>query len=404
MSKRSSIGVQAIARLFWRYAKHPWVAKKLVALQAEKWLLSALNLHAARGSAGKIRQLSIRITDLCNLRCVMCGQWGERGFLKDQDLRALKAREVPLERYRIVLDDLAAKGHKPLVYLWGGEPLLYDGALEVIEQATGLGLPASIATNGSRVAAVAERLVRAPLFLLQVSIDGHTAELHNRIRPSVSGSDTFAQIEQGLDAVRGHRQGLGQDLPLIASLTTISRDNHKNLADIYKKFRDKVDLFVFYLSWWIDEQAANAHEKDFERRFGFEPKLHRGWVGGWRPDDYAFLDQQLKTLRDLSSARNAPPVILIPNITGPKNLETYYTDHQSLFGFKRCISIFQAVELDSNGDMSPCRDYHDYVVGNIKDELITDLWNNEAYTKFRSSLAREGLMPVCSRCCGLMGY
>ena len=61
------------------------------------------------------------------------------------------------------------------------------------------------------------------------------------------------------------------------------------------------------------------------------------------------------------------------------------------------------MEVNSNGDLSPCRDYHDYVVGNIKEATITELWNSPAYRKFRQSLATEGLMPVCSRCCGLDG-
>jgi radical SAM protein with 4Fe4S-binding SPASM domain len=100
----------------------------------------------------------------------------------------------------------------------------------------------------------------------------------------------------------------------------------------------------------------------------------------------------------------APPVTLIPSITGEDNLRAYYTDHGNYFGFNQCISIFQAVEVNSNGDLSPCRDYHDYVVGNIKEATITELWNSPAYRKFRQSLATEGLMPVCSRCCGLMGY
>ena len=60
--------------------------------------------------------------------------------------------------------------------------------------------------------------------------------------------------------------------------------------------------------------------------------------------------------------------------------------------------------MNSNGDVSPCRDYHDYVVGNIKDHTLTELWNSERYQAFRRSLTTEGLMPVCSRCCGLMGY
>jgi radical SAM protein with 4Fe4S-binding SPASM domain len=97
-------------------------------------------------------------------------------------------------------------------------------------------------------------------------------------------------------------------------------------------------------------------------------------------------------------------VTLIPPITGVENLKRYYTDHADYFGYEQCISIFQAVEVNSNGDLSPCRDYHDYVVGNLKEATITELWNSPAYRKFRQSLTTEGLMPVCSRCCGLMGY
>ena len=165
-----------------------------------------------------------------------------------------------------------------------------------------------------------------------------------------------------------------------------------------------MDLFVFYLSWWIDADRCEAHEADFRRRFGFTPVRPRGWVGGWKPDDYRELNRQLEAVLERSRPGTAPAVTLIPSITGEDNLRSYYTDHGNYFGFNQCISIYQAVEVNSNGDLSPCRDYHDYVVGNIKDATITELWNSPAYRKFRQSLATEGLMPVCSRCCGLMGY
>jgi radical SAM protein with 4Fe4S-binding SPASM domain len=404
MSTRSRVSLGVIAKNFRRLAKHPWIASKLVTLQGEKWLFNLVNPRARDGWARKIRQLSIRITDLCNLRCHTCGQWGDQGFLHGKNLRELKRNEVPLGRYLEVLEDLVAHGHRPMVYLWGGEPMLYDGSLELIERATALRLPCSIATNGTRIAAAAPRLVKAPMFLLQVSIDGPDAALHNQARPGVGGADNFADIQAGLAAVRRERERQGRNLPLIASLTTISQTNYRHLLDIYESFRDKVDLFVFYLSWWIDEAGVRAHAEDFSRRFGFTPHLPEGWVGGWRPDDYRELDRQLTALLAMSRAGDAPPVTLIPHITGVDQLRTYYTDHRARFGFEQCISIYQAVEVDSNGDLSPCRDYHDYVVGNLKDTTITELWNSPAYRDFRGSLATKGLMPACSRCCGLMGY
>jgi len=282
--------------------------------------------------------------------------------------------------------------------------MLYSRVLDVMTGAARLGLPVSIATNGTHLIKSANFFVKMPLFLLQVSIDGHCADLHNRLRPSAAGGNNYNHIVEGLEAVDACRASQRKGLPLIASLTVVSRENVKHLMDIYEAFSDKVDLFVFYLSWWIDEERAAEHEEDFKPRCGQRPVKHRGWIGNWKPDDYEALNRQLKTLLSHSRKRNAPPVTIIPSITGQQDLETYYTDHSARFGFDRCISIYQAAEINSNGDMSPCRDYHDYVVGNIKENTITDLWNSEAYVNFRQSLSKNGLMPVCSRCCGLMGY
>ncbi len=404
MGKHSRVGLGVVLKSMRQLLRHPWIYHKLAALQLEKGLFNLAYPPSSEGRGHRIRQVSLRITDFCNLRCHTCGQWGDRGFLRGQDLKEFKKREVPASRYIEVFEDLKRHGHRPLLYLWGGEPMLYEGALEVIDAATKLGFPTSIATNGTRIASFAERLVKAPLFLMQVSIDGPTAAIHNRARPGVGGADNFADIRAGLAAVQQARKAHRSGLPLIASLTTISRENYRHLLEIYEAFRDKVDLFVFYLAWWIDKDRAQAHEDDFSRRFGFKPTRPWGWVGDWQPDDYRELNRQLEELQHRSRAWSAPPVTIIPPFLGEADLRTYYTDHRANFGFNRCLSIFQVVEVNSNGDLSPCRDYHDYVVGNLKEKTITELWNSEAYKKFRRSLAKEGLMPVCSRCCGLMGY
>lgn len=404
MPVRSRISLGAILKNFARVARHPWIASRLVALEGEKWLFNALYPKAREGLARKLRQVSIRITDRCNLRCHTCGQWGDHGFLKDAPLADLRAREVSPARYREIFQDLVHHGHRPMVYLWGGEPMLYQGVLEVIDAATALKLPVSIATNGTRVAAAAPRLVAAPLFLLQVSIDGPTAAVHNRLRPSAGGGDNFGEILKSLQAVRQARQEKGGGLPLIASLTVISRENAASLVELYDNFAGLVDLAVFYLSWWIDPPAAKAHDEDFRDRFGFLPRLHWGWLGDWRPTDYAALSLELTALLARSRGRDRPPVILLPHLTRAEDLRRYFTDHGARFGFDQCVSIYQVAEVDSNGNVSPCRDYHDYVVGNLKESTLTELWNAPAYRRFRRSLAGRGLMPVCSRCCGLMGY
>lgn len=401
-SKRSFVGPSALMHLFRPVIRHPWIAARLAALQLDKWFFSALHPRAASGQAGRIRQVGVRITDRCNLRCETCGQWGPGGFMHDQDLRARAAAEVSPARYRELWRDLAALGEHPLVYLWGGEPMLYPGCLDVIESAAALRLPVSIATNGTRVAAAAARLARAPLFLLQISIDGPCADIHNRIRPAAGAGDNFAAVTAALAEIRAERDRQ-RGLPLLASLTTISRHNAGHLVDIYEAFHERVDVLVFYLGWWIDAERLADHERDFQERFGFVPQTPRGWVGSWKPDNAGALADELRRLEEVAR-RKGTPVILLPNFREAEALRTYYSDHRERFGFDECVAVYEALEVNSNGDVSPCRDYHDYVVGNVKDATLSELWNHPRYLDFRRSLRQKGLMPVCSRCCGLMSY
>lgn len=404
MTRKSAMAPGVILKSALPILTQPWMLKSLLNIEKDKLLFERLHRNCQDGRAEKIRQLSIRITDRCNLRCHTCGQWGDNGFLRDREIRSLTQREISPRRYMELLDDLAGHGQRPTLYLWGGEPMLYKGTPDILEHATRLGMPSMIATNGTGLKGAAAHFASLPMFLLQVSIDGPDAATHNAARPAAAGGDNFADIVAGLEQMKEEKARQGRKLPLVAALTTISTANYRRLTDIYEAFRDKVDFFIFYLAWWIDEASAKAHEEDFARRFGFKPTLHWGWCGDWVNRDAKTLSDQLKELERRSAPWGAPAVNILPRLVEQQDLERYYSDHSARFGFERCISIFRAVEIDSNGDMSPCRDYHDYVVGNVGQSSITELWNNAAYRKFRASLAREGLMPVCRRCCGLMGY
>ena len=51
MGIRSKIALGAVLKNFWRVAQHPWIARKLAALQGEKWLFNLLYLRADAGRA-----------------------------------------------------------------------------------------------------------------------------------------------------------------------------------------------------------------------------------------------------------------------------------------------------------------------------------------------------------------
>lgn len=282
--------------------------------------------------------------------------------------------------------------------------MLYPGITELIAEAARLGLPPTIATNGTGVADEAGRLVEAPLALLQLSIDGASAASHNAARPSPGGArDNFADVVRACERVARERKRRGGRLPLIVTLTTISRRNSDELCAIYERFHRLADLCVFYLSWWIDRASADAHAEDFEARFGERPSRHYGWVGDWHDLHTGRLAGELRRLRSLAKARGTPAYVM-PDLESEADIHRYYSDHSEAFGFDQCISVFQNVEIDSDGSLVSCRDYSDYRIGNVKTHTVTELWNSRRYREFRASMERDGLMRVCRRCCGLMGH
>ena len=153
---QSWVPITTILKTAPKLLEIPKYAKNVAMIQVDKFLRS-LSYKSGDGAADKIRQCSVRITDYCNLRCHTCGQWGDRGFLRSCSLKELKEHEVSPERYISLLRDLQAHGHTPSVYLWGGEPMLYKGSVDIIEEAARLGMPPSIATNGTGLYEHAER-------------------------------------------------------------------------------------------------------------------------------------------------------------------------------------------------------------------------------------------------------
>lgn len=356
------------------------------------------------GQPDKLRQVSLRITDMCNLRCHTCGQWGDNGYLLGQSLKELKQREVPVEKYKSFVDDILKQGWSPLWYIWGGEPMMYPGLLELLHYISDRKMPITMVTNGTNVAERVDDIMDT-CKIVWLSIDGPNAEIHNEQRPGVSPkTDNFKAVKTALETLSAEKKRRKSVFPFVVPISVIARYNIDYLADIYKFTSQYADAHIFYLSWWIDEQSAQQHSDDFKNRFGFEPHTHWGWVGAWKNFDHGIIFDKFEEMRALSNQIGRCPPLMYPRLKTRDQVKRYYEDHSATFGFNQCVSIYMTMEVDSNGDVSLCRDYHDYIIGNIKSDSVSKIWYSDAARKFRSSISNDGIMPVCTRCCGLMGY
>jgi len=92
MANFGNLGFGAVVKNCARVARHPRIAANLLAFEAEKTLLSLPRPISGSGGARRIRVVTFRPTDLCNLRCHICGQWGDRGYQLKKEIRNSRAR------------------------------------------------------------------------------------------------------------------------------------------------------------------------------------------------------------------------------------------------------------------------------------------------------------------------
>ncbi len=259
-------------------------------------------------------------------------------------------------------------------------------------------LTVSMVTNGTTLAAHAEWIVACGLDLLMVSLDG-PAEIHDKVR-GLPGA--HARLRAGMEAVREARAANGAGGPYLVPLITINRENTRALPETFSICEEEEADFVgVYYSWFNNEEVGRAHTERFQRSLGETPSAWEGYCGGAKDVDVEGL---LESQRAIKARDWRFPYIFIPNLPGEAAVREYYGNPSSLFGFTDCLAPYFMVLILPNGDVATCRDYPDYVVGNIRRQPLSEIFNNGRYRRFRQALKEEGLFPVCARCCGLMGY
>ena len=84
--------------VFWQVARGEF----------SRWVTAKAQHRWGAGVATDLRQVDIKITNLCNLRCEMCAQWGLTGYNLDLPREQIK-KMVPLDVYLRLVDELATR-------------------------------------------------------------------------------------------------------------------------------------------------------------------------------------------------------------------------------------------------------------------------------------------------------
>ncbi|HEY5097460.1 MAG TPA: mycofactocin radical SAM maturase [Acidimicrobiales bacterium] len=163
--------------------------------------------------------LTWELTYACNLACVHCLSSSGRRDPRELSADECKAVIDEFERMQIFY-----------VNIGGGEPTVRPDFWELVTYATGHHVGVKFSTNGSRITGpVAERLAASDYVDVQISLDGATAAVNDRVR----GPGSFDTAIRAMDRLAGAGFS-GFKLSVVVTRHNVGQlDDLKELADRY---------------------------------------------------------------------------------------------------------------------------------------------------------------------------
>ena len=303
--------------------------------------------------------IDIEPTIRCNLRCRMCQTttWKRR------------CDDLSMDRFRHILDEIPTLAKIKLQGM--GEPLLNKHLFEMVEEAHDRKVAVETITNGTLFTEeVCERLVRACPEMIYVSIDGATPGTHEAIR----GGSKLANVHDG---VRRLLQARGASkFPIVAVWTVGQRENLPELSEMVRQFADmKLDLMTFSLDMTCWGKESWREQVDAERLFAES------------------LEVKETTARAAEVARQSGLHFRVHHAYG----YSYSDGHDCPWPWYSCF-------ISADGYVMPCCFIGDPEVasfGNVFKESFADIWNGEAYRRFRRQIAGGRIPGYCRMCYGL---
>ncbi|MEE1804792.1 radical SAM protein [Streptomyces sp. NPDC101062] len=354
------------------------------------------NLLADPGYAAPLPQeVSLQLTYRCNLRCSHCYQWNEQGFFRDFS-PSRQRTELDLSVVENVLAATASVRSK--LFLWGGEPLMHSKFGEVAALLERYPRTVNMCTNGLLFKRKLDDLLRIGENLnLLVSLDG-LGDDHEALR----GKGTFRRTVENIETMlRLQREGRFR-----GELSLSCMVSHATVGKMYEFMEWAEELGVntvyFQFPWYISPEVAGAMDELYEKSFAWLQPDTGTKKPTWHSYTYQLPTEQLPVLRESMRRLAARPwrvrVRYQPQLDIDEVEDFILGTSRPAQQRSKCLAVSNRMEVHADGNVSSCKFFPEFVVGNLYDTPVTELWQSDAFRQVRRTLAEGGMMPVCSKC------
>jgi len=332
-----------------------------------KQILSGINNFPAT--------VNFLITNQCNLDCVICSA---HSMLNKND--ELSSAEI----IRFIKEIAPAK---PAIFLGGGEPFIRNDIFEILDCIKTRGLKYGIVTNGTLLD---EKNIKK-LFTVSPEImifSVHGDAVSHDAKTGKQGA--FTALSTAIKLAVAQRKKT-----TILLNSVITPDNYLDLEKVIIQGKTAgVDRVRFEQLIFLSQDEYQGHLKACNRLLTEQEATMTTYIKDIDcPEIGIKLQNEVSRLK--KKYRNF--IIFKPYLTNSERKKWFAKN----FEFKRkCIFLRHSVFIKANGDVIPCQFFSNYVLGNIKTDALSVVWQQEKRREFAEILSKK-ILPGCMRCCKL---
>ncbi|MBU7010940.1 MAG: radical SAM protein [Theionarchaea archaeon] len=320
-------------------------------------ILSSTEDYTQFFSGDPLLSFSLRVTIKCNLRCEHC--YANSGTSHGKELE-LGEIERLLEEAR----EIGCCG----VFYTGGEPFVRRDMVDILKETSTRGIPIYLSSNGTLIdREKLEQLKGIPFRLFQISIDGPSPEVHDKIR-NVEGT-----FQRAINVIKAASGILGKN---VALSSVLMKSNYQVIPDVMRLAADLgADTFALMLLLVTGRAKEEIDPTPAEKVSTFEKIFEK----------YRELNGKIKF-----ASNTTIPLALIPeDIRNPENPPF-------------CLCSFPlTMGIDEMGNVFPCdgfMNFEEYKAGNIRENGLTHIWENSKMLRKLKTMELTELKGICSKC------